>query len=164
MIIDDEKSIEVGAFIAAHRSALERALVARFGMTDGLDAAAHAVEFSIAHWDRLWKMNNPVGYLFRVGNTYGLRAARLTRRVSELVTDPSTSDERADIDLQRALVRLSWEQRVAIVLVHAHGHTYADAARIMDLPVTAVTNHVNRGLVRLRRLLGPTSDNLPERQ
>lgn len=100
MIIDDEKSIEVGAFIAAHRSALERALVARFGMTDGLDAAAHAVEFSIAHWDRLWKMNNPVGYLFRVGNTYGLRAARLTRRVSELVTDPSTSDERADIDLE----------------------------------------------------------------
>ncbi len=43
--------------------------------------------------------------------------------------------------------------RVAIILVHGHGHTYASAAELLDVPVTTITNHINRGLARLRTLL-----------
>ena len=162
VIIDEQKSVAVDAFIVANRSGLERALVARYGLSDGLDAASHAIEFSVAHWERLSTMSNPLGFLFRVGHTHGLRGVRSKRRLTELVTDPVTTDERVDVDLQRALVRLSWEQRVAIVLVHAHGHSYADTARIMGMPVTTITNHVNRGLARLRRILTPRLENPKE--
>lgn len=162
VIIDEENSVAAEAFIVANRPGLERALVARYGLSDGLDAASHAIEFCIAHWERLSTMSNPLGYLFRVGHTHGLRGVRSRRRLTELVTDPVTTDQRADVDLQRALVRLSWEQRVAIVLVHAHGHTYADTARMMGMPVTTITNHVNRGLARLRRILEPRVDNPKE--
>lgn len=50
-------------------------------------------------------------------------------------------------------MRLNPDQRVAVVLVHAHGHSYADAAALMDIPVTTLTNYVTRGLARLRHFL-----------
>jgi DNA-directed RNA polymerase specialized sigma24 family protein len=143
----------VDAFVADVRPVLERALVARHGIPTGADAASDAVEYAYANWQRLATMANPAGYLFRVGDNRALRAARSAGRHVALVAEPLTVDSPYDIDLQRALLRLSWEQRVVVVLVHAHGHSYGDAARIMDLPVTTVTNHLHRGLNRLRRLL-----------
>ncbi len=73
--------------------------------------------------------------------------------MTALIAEPVSSQEPVDVDLQRALMRLKPEQRVAILLVHAHGHTYAEAAQLLGLPVTSVTNHIQRGLVRLRRLM-----------
>ena len=140
-------------FVPTARAALEQALVARFGLHDGMEAAAEAVAYGCEHWDRVGAMGNPVGYLYRVGE--GRAKRRGTRRLREglLVAEPSTTDSLVDVDLQRALARLTPPQRVAIVLVHAHGHTYGEAARIMDLPVTAVTNHLTRGLARLRQFM-----------
>jgi DNA-directed RNA polymerase specialized sigma24 family protein len=153
VITEGENSTSVAGFIASNRVPLERALVARYGLTDGMDAAAHAVEYAFTNWERVSAMGNPSGYLFRVGQSHARRWLRSSRRMTALVADPTTIDNTIDVDLQRALIRLPWMQRVAIVLVHAHGHTYAEAGRIMDLPATTITNHVNRGLARLRRSL-----------
>jgi len=144
----------VDEFLAGARPGLERALIARFGLRDGLDAAADAVEYAVANWDRLRTMENPTGYLFTVGRTRATRAARRADRLTALVAEPTTTDSPVDVDLQRALMGLPWEERVAVMLVHAHGHTYARAAEIMDLPVTSITNHLNRGLTRLRKEVG----------
>lgn len=135
------------------RERLERALVARFGMDDGLDAAAEAILYAATHTERLDGMENPVGYLYRVGQTAGRRLRSRWNRLDQLVTAPSEHDQPLDIDLQRALTRLKPTERVAIVLVHAHGHTYAEAAQILDIPVTTVNNHLSRGLTRLRTLM-----------
>lgn len=140
-------------FVAAAQPVLERALVARFGLQDGMDAAADALAYGCAEWDRLRTLTNPVGYLFRVGESKAKRRDRRRRQLVLLTDVSSTTDTLLDVDLQRALMRLKPEQRVAIVLVHAHGHTYAEAAALLDAPVTTITNHVNRGLTRLRRLL-----------
>ena len=150
----DIDTTTLAQFVPGARSALEQALVARFGLHDGMEAAAEAVAYGCEHWNRVQAMGNPVGYLYRVGESSAKRRG-VRRRLREgvLVAEPSTTDSPVDIDLQRALARLTAPQRVAIVLVHAHGHTYADAARIMDMPVTSVTNHVNRGLARLRHLM-----------
>jgi RNA polymerase sigma-70 factor (ECF subfamily) len=144
----------VDEFLADARPSLERALIARFGLRDGLDAAADAVEYAVTNWDRLSMMDNPTGYVFTVGRTRATRAARRADRLTALVAEPITTDATLDVDLQRALMRLPWEQRVAVMLVHAHGHTYASAAEIMDMPVTSITNHLNRGLARLRTEVG----------
>lgn len=98
-------------------------------------------------------MKNPVGYLYRVGETSGRRRARRWHRIGLLVSEPVTIDVPADLDLQRALLKLSDAQRVAVVLVHGHGHSYAEVADVLDVPVTTVTNHLHRGLDRLRSIL-----------
>lgn len=141
------------AFLANARPRLERALVARFGIDDGLEAAAEALAFATENWHRLQPMANPVGYLYRVGQSRGQRLRGRWRRIGLLVHEPVTSDDVIDLDLQRALMRLRSEQRVAIVLVHSHGYSYREAAEILGIPVTTITNHVNRGMARLRRIM-----------
>ena len=148
----DEASAQA-AFLAVARPRLERALVARFGVDDGLEAAAEATAYGVAHWPDLQTMANPIGYLYRVGERRGRRLARRWQRIEALVHEPATHDGVLDVDLQRALIRLKPSERVAVVLVYAHGHTYAQAAEILDLPVTTITNHLNRGMTRLRRIL-----------
>lgn len=141
------------AFLADARCRLERALVARFGVEDGLEAAAEALVFAAENWDRLQPMDNPIGYLYRVGQTRGERLTRRWRRIGLLVDEPVTVDDVVDVDLQRALTRLRPEQRVSIVLVHAHGYSYQEAAEVLGIPVTTITNHLNRGMTRLRRIM-----------
>lgn len=147
------QSEELAEFLVDTRPRLERALVARFGIEEGTEAAAEAVAYALANWPALRATANPVGYLYRVGQTRAHRMFERRKRLESLVSDPLTTDRVVDVDLQRALCRLSPDQRVALVLVHACGYSYRDAAEVLDVPVTTVANHLNRGLVRLRRLL-----------
>ncbi len=144
---------DLARFLGDAQARLERALVARFGIDDGLEAASDALAYAVENWDRVAAMENPVGYLYRVGETSGRRRTRRWQRIGLLVREPITSDGPADVDLQRALLGLSDAQRVAVVLVHGHGHSYAEAAKVLDVPVTSVTNHLHRGLTRLRSIL-----------
>jgi RNA polymerase sigma-70 factor (ECF subfamily) len=140
-------------FLSDAQRRLERALVARFGMDDGLEAAADALAFAVEHWSRLRGMDNPLGYLYRVGETRGRRLARRWQPFDALVHEPRTEDGVVDLDLQRALLRLKPAERVAVVLVHGHGHSYREVAEVLDVPVTTVTNHLHRGRARLRSIL-----------
>ena len=49
---------------------------------------------------------------------------------------------------------LSPQQRTAVLLVHAHDLTYADAAALLDCSVSTLRNHLDRALTRLRDRLG----------
>lgn len=155
MVLADGTSrvIDVEVFLASVRERLERALVARFGIDDGLEAADEATAYAIEHWDRLAGMDNPAGYLFRVGQTYGNRLQRRWQRPNLLADATTTAADGFDVDLQRALVRLPAAERIAVVLVHGHGHTYAEVAEVLDVPITTITNHLTRGRARLRRIL-----------
>lgn len=150
-----EADVSFDQFIARARPALERALVARFGVHDGMDAAAEALAYAVREWERVSAMDNPAGYLYRVGVSSTTRRQRRQRRHDALLTADSVGvlAQPIDVDLQRALLRLKPEQRVAVVLVHGNGHTYAEVAALLDVPVTTVTNHIHRGLARLRTLL-----------
>lgn len=148
-----DSSTGVDEFVLRVRPRLERALVARFGVDDGLEATDEAIAYAVAHWGRLAEMANPAGYLFRVGQSYGSRLRRRSQRRELLVDQPASSSAPIDMDLQRALIKLKPEQRVAVVLVHGHGHSYSEVAEILDVPTTTVANHLNRGLARLRRIL-----------
>lgn len=132
---------------------LQRALVARFGLDVGMDAAADACEHLVRNRSRVEAMANPVGYLYRVGERLGRRRSERMRRTDVLVQHPATADRIVDVDLQRALRQLPPAQRVAVVLTAAHGHSYREVADLLDVPATTVTNHVTRGRARLRTLL-----------
>ena len=153
VITIETRQLSLDEFVTETQPVLERALVARFGVHDGMDAAAEALAYCLSNWDRLRVMDNPIGYLYRVGESKGRRWSRRLHRAERLVDGPSTADPASDVDLERALMRLPAAQRIAVVLVHTHGHSYAEAAALMSVPVTTVTNHLNRGLKRLRQLM-----------
>jgi DNA-directed RNA polymerase specialized sigma24 family protein len=131
---------------------LRVALVSSFGAEMGAEATADAVEYAWEHRDRLSGMANPVGYLFRVGQTSGRRHLRRSRRLVLPPVSPCV-DEPVDPDLPRALAQLSDRQRVAVVLVHVNGWTYESTAEAMGIDVSSVRTHVARALARLRKLL-----------
>ena len=64
---------------------LHRALVARNGLDRGADAAASAMAWAWEHRDELAAIDNPVGYLYRVGQRSLRRGYRLDRRLLDLL-------------------------------------------------------------------------------
>lgn len=148
---DAEARFAVFIEIAAVR--LRRAFVARYGLEIGVEACAEAVAWACAHQARLLAMANPVGYLYRVGQT-AVRSQVRWRRAPRLPVEPPNAEiPLPDPGLHEALATLSRDQRSAVMLVHAHGYRYAEAAELLDIPVSTLKNHLNRGLARLRRSL-----------
>lgn len=150
------EAFDVERLLAAAERRLRRALVARYGVELGNEATADAIAYAWEHRQQLATMGNPVGYLFRVGQTAVRRQLRQRRVVDlpdEAVLDEVGHIERSARSLPEALALLTPDQRVAVVLVHAHGTSYADAAAVMDIPVTTLRNHVHRGMRRLRQHL-----------
>jgi DNA-directed RNA polymerase specialized sigma24 family protein len=96
---------------------------------------------------------NAVGYLYRVAQSAMRPQLRWWHRVRLVECDARTADADIDIDLADALARLNRNERVAVVLVHSHGWSYAEVASLLGVSTSAVTNHVHRGLRKLRRLL-----------
>jgi DNA-directed RNA polymerase specialized sigma24 family protein len=137
-------------FVVSSRPRLRQALVARFGLEVGGEAADAATAWAWEHRERLEGMENPLGYLFRVGQSATRADLRWRSRVVLVDADVLAEVGLPDIDLVRALERLTAPQRVAVMLVHAHAWSYAEVAAVLDVTVAAVTNHVHRGLARLR--------------
>lgn len=143
-----------GAWPAADRGRrLQQVLVARFGWEAGLDAWQDAMAFAWEHRGELEAMENPTGYLYRVGQTSARRSRRWYRPVSLPVPDAARLPE-IEPGLVAALAELSERQRVAVLLVHAHDWTHEDAATVLGIDVSTLRNHLRRGLAKLRRRLG----------
>jgi RNA polymerase sigma factor (sigma-70 family) len=140
-------------FVAVDAPRLRQVLVARYGHEVGGEAFAEAIAWAWEQRDRLENMANPVGYLYRVGQSATRRHHRWTRNVSLIDADRPVAAEPPDEDLLRALATLKHAQRVAVVLVHSHGWSYGEVAEVLDVSTDAVRNHVHRGLRRLRALL-----------
>ena len=64
-------------FARAAEPRLRIALAAAMGPDVGADATAEALAWGWQNWDRLEAMENPTGYLYRVGRSHGPRRRRL---------------------------------------------------------------------------------------
>jgi RNA polymerase sigma-70 factor (ECF subfamily) len=141
------------AFIAGDGRRLRRALVAHYGTDIGPDVAADALAWAWEHWVEVEVMANPAGYLYRVAQSRARRHWRWRRRVV-LPPEEGPDGHGPEPGLARALASLPDAQRVAVLLVHAHGHSYEEAAALLDIPVSTIRNHVHRGMAKLRKSLG----------
>lgn len=144
-----EWGAEVERFVEDVRPRLLRALLGAVGARDASDATAEAIAYAFEHWDRVSMMDNPAGYLFRVGQS------SVRRRREPLLPSPEAVGV-PDVEpaLVPALLALPDTQRTAVWLVHACGWRYAEVAAAMDTSVSMVGNHVRRGLDALRFRLG----------
>ena len=100
-------------------------------------------------------MENPAGYLYRVGQT----AARRARRpVALLPAEPAQTIPEVEPGLIAALEALSRQQRVVVVMVHALGWSQVDVAELLDLAPSTVAAHLRRAIESLRNSLEVTVD------
>lgn len=161
------------AFVAEAEPRLRRALVARFGAERGREATAEALAWAFEHWSDVEGMANGVGYLYRVGvsrtrERKPIEVARAavvsvrsdgSERAGPAATDATTDDPGLDPELWAAVMALSDNQRLAVVLVHAYGWPMREVADLLDISVPTVGTHLRRGLLHLRERLGRTPAN-----
>lgn len=150
---------ETARLLADLEPRLRRAFVARFGWPDGTDVAADVMEWAWAHRDRLVGLDNPAGYLWRVGTSRSRRMHRWRREQGRLPTDLAGIADTAtsgwfEPGLPAALNRLDHDTRTAVVLVHCFDWSYAEVATLLDVPLHTVRNRIHRGLASLRTELG----------
>lgn len=147
--------------IGDHLVGVRRAAVARYGLDVGAEVTAEAMAWAWANRGEVLAADNPAGLLFRVAQSKARAHHRwsVRRAPVELLPDHDVNEANpALVDLFRALSKLSDPQRIAVVLVHAHGERYDEVAALLGVSTAAVTNHVHRGLKRLRSMLEETHD------
>lgn len=130
---------------------LQRALVGTYGTEVGREATRDAMTYAWEHWDRVSTMDNPIGYLYRVGQSRS-RSYRTVR-----VWFPAVdAGELPDVDprLPGALRKLSRQQRAAVVLLFVEDLSEREAADALGVSRATVRKHAERGLARLRASLG----------
>jgi DNA-directed RNA polymerase specialized sigma24 family protein len=142
------------SFIAVAEPKLRRALVAALGQDAGLEATSIALLYAWENRDRVRSMENPRGYLYRVGRT---RVHRRRREPLFLAVPDQVAHE-VEPKLPAALERLSEKQRAAVMMVHAEGWARDEAAAALDVSVSSLDTHLARGLTRLRAELGVVHD------
>jgi DNA-directed RNA polymerase specialized sigma24 family protein len=130
---------------------LHRALVAQCGWELGREATSEALSYAWEHWDQLGTMENPIGYLFRVGQN-GARG----RKNRVIFERPEHSDHWFEPALANLLSRLPESQRVAVVLVHGYGWTTREVGELTGVRPTTVQSHLERALRKLRAQLEVT--------
>jgi DNA-directed RNA polymerase specialized sigma24 family protein len=138
------------AFVIRVEPGLKQAFVARFGRDDGVEATSEAFAYAWEHWTRVSVMENPIGYLYRVGHS---RTRRIRRRTPVLPAVEASRMPEVDPQLPIALAALPERQRVAVILVHGLGWTQREAADLLGVSRTTLQNHLERGTSRIRRAL-----------
>src|SRR5262245_46652452 len=107
-------------------------------------------------WDRLDRIADPRGYLFRValnGSRKRMRTAlRATQRVVPIASSHDPFDE-VDLreDVRSLLLGLSPRQRAALALLDLYGYGSQEAARIMGIRPSTVRALATQGRTVLRR-------------
>jgi RNA polymerase sigma factor (sigma-70 family) len=149
----DARTAGFSDFVTAVEKRLRLALVATYGPQDGSVAALDALSWAWEHWPRVQEMSNPVGFLYRVGQS-SIRRSRRRPIPIDNTTFRAHGIPEINPELIPALGRLSAQQRTAVMLVHAFGWTVREVAQTIGVAPSTVQTHIERGLDRLREQLG----------
>ncbi len=150
MVTLESKKESFTVFARQVEPRLRHALTAVFGQEKARDATAEALAYGWEHWDRIRTMENPAGYLYRVGR----HAHKLRRPRPEFLPVPNPGIPDVEPGLPNALARLSERQRTAVVLCYGLGWTRQEVADLQGVSINSVGAHLSRGLAKLRSYLG----------
>lgn len=156
MVSDRSDSGSFDRFVPDAERRLSFAFAAAYGPEVGVEATAEALAYAWEHWERLSGMENPLGYLFRVGQS---KSRKYRWRRPPVAPLPHVSSEPwAEPGLLAGLRGLSRNQRMAVVLVEGFEWTQQEVADLLGVSRSSVQKHHQRGLDRLRSVLEVRSD------
>ncbi|MEO1091066.1 MAG: RNA polymerase sigma factor [Pseudomonadota bacterium] len=155
--------------------ALERALVTHIaGMrryaralvgnaTDAEDLVQESLARALARIRPWTSVRDLRSYLFTILHNHYVDQYRSRRNAPAMVdidnvlqhpSAPANQDRRLELrDLGRALETLSEEQRAVVLLVGLEGLSYAEVAKVLDVPIGTVMSRLSRGRSLLRELI-----------
>jgi DNA-directed RNA polymerase specialized sigma24 family protein len=142
-------------FVEKRGTGLRHAFIARYGPDVGADVMGDVTEYAWRHWGKVSEMQNPSGWLYRVGQS---RSRRYLRRPTRLPTPRPVSEPTVEPGLPGALAALPHAQRVAVLLVHGFGYSVREAADIVGVSASTVQQNAARGLSQIRAAMGVTTD------
>jgi hypothetical protein len=151
VLSDEVKAGSFTEFVEGSELRLRQALTASFGPDVGRDAAADAFAYGWEHWDRVSVMENPVGYLYRVGQSSGQRSLK-----HKPVVLPEVASDRlpwVEPGLPAAMGRLPVRQRQVVLLLFAYDWSMGEVAELLGVSKASVQSYANRAMRRLRRWL-----------
>lgn len=141
---------EFRVFVLEIEPRLSYALAAAYGVEVGRDATADALAYAWEHWTSIRTMENPTGYLYRVGQSN----ARRYRRSGPLFPEVASPHmHEVEPGLPAALGSLTQTQRTAVVLLHVLEFSEREAADLLGVDRSTVRRHRDRGLAKLREAL-----------
>ena len=149
------RSPEFTRFVKEVEPRLSYAFYATYGPEVGADVTAESLAYAWEHWAQLQSVENPAGYLYRVGQS----KARWYHRPRVCFPQPLRSAV-PDVEpkLPEALQHLTRNQRIAVVLVHGLEWREEEVAALIGRSRSTIHTHLERGLARLRQELEVTID------
>jgi RNA polymerase sigma-70 factor, ECF subfamily len=151
-------------FFEAERARLYRALYLVTGSaSESEDLTQEAFVRLWERWDRVGRMERPVGYLFKAAmNLHRSRLRRARRAAAHAVAPGPAEDAFALIDTRRyieaALIQLPVRQRAAIVLTELLGLSSEEAAQALGARPGTIRSLASQGREALRYALGDNDE------
>ena len=152
MLPDQTRVDDFVEFVGANEGRLRHALTAAFGLEVGKEAAAEALAYGWEHWEKVRAMANPVGYLYVVGRSKGLKLVAYSRPVFPPIPEDRTPW--FEPGLPAALAALPEKERMVLLLLHGYEWHMSEVAETLGVSKSTVQTHAERGMRRLRHKLG----------
>lgn len=142
-------------FYRRHADPLRRALCLALADVDlGREAADEAMARAFERWVEVEEYENQAGWVYRVGLNWARSRQRRTRwRDRRPIPDQGVLSVPGDIELSRALNRLSVDYRAVVVCRYYLDWSVDATAAALDIPAGTVKSRLSRALDVLRRHL-----------
>lgn len=151
MLADDTRAVSFTDFVDRFETKLRQSLTAAFGPELGREATADALAYGWEHWERVGRVDNPTGYLYRVGYN---RALRMKPKRVRLPGVDAVRQPWIEPGLPKAFESLPEQQRIVVMLLHGYEWSMSEVAEHLDVSKSTVQTHAERGIDALRRKLG----------
>ena len=159
-----EASADFESFFREERPRLFGSMLLITASTHEADELVQEAFFRVwERWDRVARMENPTGYLYRIAlNAHRSTYRRAVRAAKRPLTPPPSPDPFAAVagkdDVLRALGTMTPRQRTAVVLTELHGYDTDEAARAMGIRPGTVRVLVSKGRAALRAKTEPNDE------
>jgi RNA polymerase sigma factor (sigma-70 family) len=154
------ETIEFEEFFATEKARLFQALcLVTHNRFEAEELTQDAFLSVFERWDRVGKMDDPTGYLYRTAmnefRSWRRRATLRTKRtIGVIAIDESITAIEADDAVVRALAPLSPRKRAAVVLIDLLGYSSEEAGHMLGIRAATVRTHVSRAHADLKASIG----------
>jgi RNA polymerase sigma-70 factor (ECF subfamily) len=138
---------------------LRRYARALIGDRDGADDLVQDTLERAVRKFHLWRPGDLRAWLFSIMhnvfvNQLKARKVAYEVEIDDSIAAPQSSVTTTDLmDLDRALMQLSPDQREVVLLVALEDMTYAEVSRALGIPIGTVMSRLSRAREKLRRLM-----------
>lgn len=153
-------TLDFDRFYRETRPSVIRALAATLGSNElAVESTDEALARACQRWDRVGHLDNPAGWVYRVGLNHARNGIRRTMRrltnpvVVDEVISPSADTEVSDPAIADALRTLSLDHRAVVVCRFVIGWSEQQTADALAIRPGTVKSRLSRALIKLERRL-----------